>query len=177
MIPLSTDPTHERTLPVARILIADDHADVRDLLVAMFRLRRHEPVAFGTGLAVLAELRARPADLCLVDWMMPGMDGPSVLSAIRADPDPRVAATPVVMLTSDDRADHRFVARRAGAQAFINKSTPLARLFEAVAPYLPAPPRAPDRAPAPRPRRAATPVAEIAPAVDGETHAPEEKTG
>jgi CheY-like chemotaxis protein len=69
--------------------------------------------------------------------MMPGMDGPAVLSEIRNDPDPRVAATPVVVLTSDDRADHRYVARHAGAQAFINKATPLNRMFEALAPYLP----------------------------------------
>jgi CheY-like chemotaxis protein len=169
MILISTDPTHERTRPVARILIADDHADVRDLLVALFRLRRHDATAFATGPALLADLRARPADLCLVDWMMPGMDGPSVLSAIRADPDPRVAATPVVMLTSDDRADHRYLARHAGAQAFINKATPVARLFEAVAPYLPATPRAPDHA--------ETPVAEVAPAIRQESNAREEKTG
>ena len=131
---------------MARILIADDNADVRDLLVALFRLRRHEPAAFATGPDLLAELRARPAALCLVDWMMPGMDGPAVLSEIRNDPDPRVAATPVVMLTSDDRADNRFVARHAGAQAFINKATPVAPLFEALAPHLPNPPRTADPA-------------------------------
>ena len=124
---------------MARILIADDNADVRDLLIAMFRLRGHDPAAFADGHALLADLRAAPADLCLVDWMMPGMDGPAVLAEIRSDPDPRVAATPVVMLTSDDRADHRYVARHAGAQAFLNKATPIARLFEALEPYLPAP--------------------------------------
>jgi len=131
---------------VARILIADGNADVRDLLIALFRLRRHEPVAFDTGPGLLADLRARPAALCLVDWMMPGMDGPAVLSEIRNDADARVAATPVVVLTSDDRADHRYVARHGGAQAFINKATPLARLFEAVAPYLAPPRRAHERA-------------------------------
>lgn len=123
---------------MARILIADDNADVRDLLVAMFRLHGHDPVPFADGPTLLAHLRATPADLCLVDWMMPGMDGPAVLADVRDDPDPRVAATPVVMLTSDDRADHRFVARHAGAQAFLNKATPLARMFETLAPYLPA---------------------------------------
>jgi CheY-like chemotaxis protein len=127
----------ERRRPVARILIADDNADVRDLLVALFRLRRHDAVAFANGPALLADLRQRRADICLIDWMMPGMDGPAVLSDIRDDPDPRVAATPVAILTSDDRADHRYVARQAGAQTFINKATPLARMFDSLAPYLP----------------------------------------
>ena len=138
MMPTVTDfSTHERTRPVARLLIADDNPDVRDLLVALFRLHRHDPIAFADGPTLLADLRAHPAALCLVDWMMPGMDGPAVLSAIRTDPDSRVAATPVFMLTSDDRADNRYVARHAGAQGFVNKATPIARIIEALAPYLP----------------------------------------
>src|SRR4051812_34346847 len=143
----SSRSTNEWIRPVARILIADDNADVRDLLVALFRLRRHDPVAFASGPALLADLRAQPAALCLVDWMMPGMDGPAVLSEIRNDPDRRVAAPPVVMLTSDARADTRYVARHGGAQCFINKATPLTRIFEALAPFLATPRRAPDCTP------------------------------
>jgi CheY-like chemotaxis protein len=121
---------------VARILIADDNPDVRELLVAIFRLHGHDPAAFADGAALLDDLRARPADLCLIDWMMPGMDGPEVLSRLRADPDTRTAATPVAMLTSADRADLRFIARRGGAETFLNKSTPLGRLFDELSPYL-----------------------------------------
>jgi CheY-like chemotaxis protein len=121
---------------VARILIADDNPDVRELLVALFRLHGHDPAAFPDGPALLAELRAHPADLCLVDWMMPGMDGPNVLSNIRGDSDHRVATTPVAMLTSVDRADLRYIARRGGAETFLNKGTPLSRLFEELSPYL-----------------------------------------
>lgn len=121
---------------MARILIADDNPDARELLVALFRLRGHDPAAFPDGPALLDELRARPADLCVVDWMMPGMDGPNVLSNIRGDGDPRVAATPVAMLTSVDRADLRYIARRGGAETFLNKGTPLFRLFDELSPYL-----------------------------------------
>jgi CheY-like chemotaxis protein len=121
---------------VARILIADDNPDVRELLVAIFRLHGHDAAAFADGPTLLADLRAHPADVCVIDCMMPGMDGPEVLSRIRDDPDPRTAATPVAMLTSVDRADLRYVARRAGAQRFLNKSTPLARLIDELSPYL-----------------------------------------
>jgi CheY-like chemotaxis protein len=121
---------------VARILIADDNPDVRELLVALFRLRGHDPAAFADGPALLDELRAHPADLCLIDWMMPGMDGPEILSRIRGDPDPRTAATPIAMITSVDRADLRYIARRGGAEAFLNKGTPLGRLFDELSPYL-----------------------------------------
>src|SRR4051812_22842456 len=160
----SSRSTNEWIRPVARILIADDNADVRDLLVALFRLRRHDPVAFASGPALLADLRAQPAALCLVDWMMPGMDGPAVLSEIRNDADARVAATPVVMLTSDDRADNRYVARHGGAQAFVNKATPLLRLFEALAPYLPPPRRDPEQAKDTR--------ADLSPAAERRTNQP-----
>jgi CheY-like chemotaxis protein len=122
---------------VARVLIADDNPDVRELLVTLFRLRGHDPAAFADGPGLLADLHRRPADLCLVDWMMPGMDGPAVLSHIRDDPDPRTAATPVVMLTSADLAEQRYVARRAGAQHYLNKATPVHRMFEDLSPYLP----------------------------------------
>ena len=121
---------------MARILIADDDPDVRDLLVALCRLHGHDAAAFPDGPALLEELRHRPADVCLIDCMMPGMDGPDVLSRIRSNPDARTAATPVAMLTSADRADVRYVARRGGAQTFLNKSTPVGRIFEAISPYL-----------------------------------------
>ena len=121
---------------MARILIADDNPDVRELLVAIFRLRGHDPAAFADGPALLDEVRARPADLCLIDWMMPGMDGPEVLARVRGDPDPRVAATPVAVLSSVDRADLRFIARRGGAETYLNKATPLGRLFDELSPYL-----------------------------------------
>lgn len=121
---------------MARILIADDNPDVRDLLVAMFRLRGHDAEAFADGPSMLAALRAGRADLCVVDWMMPGMDGPDVLSRIRDDPDPQTATTPVAVLTSIDQPERRYVARRGAAQTFINKSTPLRRMFEDLSPYL-----------------------------------------
>jgi len=117
-------------------LIADDNPDVRELLVAVFRLHGHDPAAFPDGPALLDEVRARPANLCVIDWMMPGMDGPEVLARLRADADPRIAATPVAMLTSADRADLRFIARRGGAETFLNKATPLGRLFDELSPYL-----------------------------------------
>jgi CheY-like chemotaxis protein len=121
---------------VARILIADDNPDVRELLVAMFRLHGHDPEAFPDGPGLLGALHAGRADLCVVDWMMPGMDGPDLLSRIRDDPDPHTAATPVAVLTSVDRPDNRYVARQTGAQTFINKATPLRRMFEDLSPYL-----------------------------------------
>jgi two-component system, OmpR family, copper resistance phosphate regulon response regulator CusR len=60
----------------------------------------------------------------LLDVMMPGMDGFAVLSAIRADPDPAVARTPVAMYTAigDPREQQRTLDLRANE--WIVKGTP-----------------------------------------------------
>lgn len=53
------------------------------------------------GAVGLRRLKERPFDLCFMDLRMPVMDGWTATAAIRADPDPRVRATPVIALSAD----------------------------------------------------------------------------
>ena len=68
------------------ILVADDDADVRELVV--FRLERagYEVITAGDGEEAVRVALARRPDLCVIDVMMPKLDGYEVTERLRAAP-------------------------------------------------------------------------------------------
>jgi two-component system chemotaxis response regulator CheY len=113
---------------VARILVVDDAAPVREMCAWILRRRGHEVIEAGDG-AAGAELYARERpDAVLLDVMMPGRDGLSALTEIRTlDPTARVA-----MLTGarDEATIRRAVA--LGARDYLAKPIQASRLIQAV---------------------------------------------
>jgi PAS domain S-box-containing protein len=102
----------------ARILVADDNADVRDYIARL--LRQHwtvETVADGVE-AVEAVHRARP-DLVLSDVMMPRLDGFELVRTLRRDA--TTATIPIMLLSA--RAGEEAVAEglRCGADDYLVK--------------------------------------------------------
>lgn len=87
-------------------MIVDDDVDVREALADVLRDFGHEPQEAADGRAALRALKggARP-DVILLDWMMPGMDGPTFRAEQLADPE--LATIPVVLLTADARFDSK----------------------------------------------------------------------
>ncbi|MCR4759906.1 MAG: response regulator [Oscillospiraceae bacterium] len=57
------------------IYIADDEQSIRELLQAFLESDGYEVTAFPTGDALLAAFQQKPADLVILDIMMPGKDG------------------------------------------------------------------------------------------------------
>ena len=105
---------------MSRVLVADDDADIRELV--MFKLEQdgHEVVAVGDGGAALAALQdARRPDLLLLDVMMPRRTGLEVLGELRQRTD--MAHLPVILLTA--RAQEADVERgfSLGADDYIVK--------------------------------------------------------
>jgi CheY-like chemotaxis protein len=83
-----------------KILVVDDDQSVQDMLGRLLNKEGYEVIPVTRGEDVLALARQlRPAAITL-DVMMPGMDGWSVLSALKADPE--LADIPVIMLTIVD---------------------------------------------------------------------------
>ena len=78
------------------ILVAEDQTDIRDLLVMNLRSAGYEVSAVGDGAQALARQLEAPADLLVLDLMMPRMDGLEVCKALRA----KASATPILMLTA-----------------------------------------------------------------------------
>ena len=59
----------------AHIVVAEDQTDIRDLLVMNLRTAGYEVSAVGDGEQALARQVEQPADLLILDLMMPRMDG------------------------------------------------------------------------------------------------------
>ena len=105
------------------VLVIDDEPDYRSLMTRFLRKEgfRVQLAADGrTGLELARKLRPRAI---LLDVMMPGIDGWSVLSALKADPN--LADIPVVMVTGFDQ---RGLASALGASDYILKPVEWDRL-------------------------------------------------
>jgi PAS domain S-box-containing protein len=117
-----------------RILLADDERGFRLLLAEI--LRRLDVVIdeVEDGETALAAVRSNPPDLVISDLTMPKMDGFTLLRRIKTDPD--IAATPVIMITSDTDLATREKAVRLGVDDFVSKPVKAEELIPRVRRFL-----------------------------------------
>jgi DNA-binding response OmpR family regulator len=105
---------------VHKILIVEDHADIRRLIRMTLEFEPVEIHEAPDAAAGLVAARALRPDLVLLDLMMPGaMDGMDLCRALRADP--ALARVPVVVLSARGQACDRQAALDAGANAYLVK--------------------------------------------------------
>jgi two-component system response regulator MtrA len=109
----------DREVEMSIIVVADDDADIRELVV--YRLERdgHDVTAVGDGIAAVEELRQQPADLAILDVMMPGMSGIDATRAIRQDPS--LADVRIILLTARTREADLEIGYLAGADDYVAK--------------------------------------------------------
>lgn len=81
-----------------KVLIIDDDGDTRELVQMSLALARMETLTASSGADGVAKAAREHPDAILLDVMMPFMDGPATLRALRADP--RTADIPVLFLTA-----------------------------------------------------------------------------
>ena len=112
----------------AHIVVAEDQTDIRDLLVMNLRTAGYEVSAVGDGEQALARQVEQPADLLILDLMMPRMDGLEVCKALRA----RGSATPILMLTAKSTELDRVLGLELGADDYLTKPFSLAELLARV---------------------------------------------
>jgi CheY-like chemotaxis protein len=87
-----TEPPAPRADRSARILVVEDEAAVREVLVDVLQSQGHEVVACADGTTALAHCGGTPFDLALVDLSMPGLSGWEVAKSLRAaQPDVPIA--------------------------------------------------------------------------------------
>ena len=106
------------------IVIADDHSDIRRLLILTLG-KEFTIVEADDGISALEAIRHHHPRAVLLDVMMPGeMDGLQVLDAIKADPSTR--DTVVAMVTARGQQSDSDAAKLRGADAyFIKPFSPL----------------------------------------------------
>ncbi|WP_420140806.1 response regulator [Sphingomonas sp.] len=102
----------------ARILLADDNADMRDY-VRRLLAGRYQVETAGNGREALDSLRRGRPDLLLTDVMMPEMDGFELLHHVRRDEDLR--DLPVVMLSARAGEEAQVEGLEAGADDYLVK--------------------------------------------------------
>lgn len=102
-----------------RILCVDDEPFNLELLEAMLEPRGYEVVLAADGREALEKMRAEQIDLCLLDVMMPEIDGFEVCRRIKSDE--ALRAIPVVMITAYADKENRIRGIESGAADFICK--------------------------------------------------------
>jgi signal transduction histidine kinase len=117
----------------ARILVADDNADMRAYLTRLLA-KDYDVVAVGDGAAALREARASPPDLVLSDVMMPELDGLGLLRALRAGADTRTL--PVVLVSARAGDEAAVEALGVGADDYLCKPFSARELLARVATHL-----------------------------------------
>jgi signal transduction histidine kinase/DNA-binding response OmpR family regulator len=108
-----------RGVVAARVLVADDNADMREYLHRLLTGRGWTVEVVADGEAALRVARRRRPDLVLADVMMPGLDGFALMRALRADP--ATADVPVVLLSARAGEDARVEGLDAGADDYLVK--------------------------------------------------------
>jgi DNA-binding response OmpR family regulator len=101
---------------MARVLVVDDDPTVREVVVSYLRAAKHEVVEAADGESVTGLMRDRPADLVVLDLMLPGIDGLEVCRRLRQTSD-----VPVIMLTALGSETDRVVGLEQGADDYVTK--------------------------------------------------------
>jgi len=101
---------------MARVLVVDDDLTVREVLASYLRAHHHETVEAGDGEHALRLMSGQPADLVVLDLMLPGMDGLEVARRLRAR-----SQVPIIMLTALGSEADRVMGLELGADDYVGK--------------------------------------------------------
>ncbi|HHT08685.1 MAG: response regulator transcription factor [Christensenellales bacterium] len=99
-----------------RMLIADDHQQITQVLAAYAKKEGFETIIANDGAQALALATEEDPDIILLDVMMPRMDGFEVCRRIRA-----VSAVPIIMITARGEDFERIMGLDIGADDYIVK--------------------------------------------------------
>ncbi len=99
-----------------KILIADDEAEIRNLLKLYLENEGYNVVEAQDGRAALTLLRKEKPDLCVLDIMMPEMDGYHVLQELRKE-----SNIPVIILSAKDADSEKILGLNLGADDYLAK--------------------------------------------------------
>ena len=102
-----------------RVLVADDDADIRDLVEFKLTQAGYDVEAVEDGAAALSSIEAQLPRLAILDVMMPGLSGIDVLRRVRADA--RLKDLEVILLTAKSRDIDVDAGFATGASDYVIK--------------------------------------------------------
>ncbi len=123
-----------------KILLVDDEADVLDVLGKKLENEGFVTLKASDGNEGLAKAREEKPDLILLDIMMPGKDGFSLLRDLRSDQ--QLCEVPVIMVSAKSEAGSLFQGRDLGATDYLIKPVDFDQLLKYIRKYTLAEPKA-----------------------------------
>jgi len=111
-----------------RLLLIEDDRDMADEIAAEFAERGFDVTWAGSGIEGLDQARSSGMDVLIVDRLLPGMDGLTIVEALRKGE----VRTPVLILSALSAVDDRVRGLRAGGDDYLTKPFELAELIARV---------------------------------------------
>jgi DNA-binding response OmpR family regulator len=102
------------------VLVVDDETDLLQLCRIALEGSGHQVTTAATGEEGLTAVQTDRPDVIVLDFMMPTVDGLTVLERLRRDLDPN-GTMPVVMLSARGRPEDALRGLAAGATAYVTK--------------------------------------------------------
>jgi DNA-binding response OmpR family regulator len=102
-----------------RVLVVEDEPNIRELIVLHLGLEGLQVVTAKDGEEAIRQVRSQPFDLCVLDLMLPKVDGLAVCRAIRRDP--ANADAPILMLTARREEADKVLGLESGADDYLTK--------------------------------------------------------
>ncbi len=99
-----------------KILIADDEPEIRNLLRLYLENESYKVIEAADGKAALSLLHREKPDLCVLDIMMPEVDGYHVLQELRKE-----SNIPVIILSAKDADSEKILGLNLGADDYLSK--------------------------------------------------------
>jgi two-component system, OmpR family, response regulator BaeR len=99
-----------------RILIVEDEQDLAGILRDYLKLGGFDVDIISDGIMALQALKQEPPDLMILDLMLPGMDGLSILRELR-----KTSTLPVIVLTARVEEIDRLLGLEFGADDYVCK--------------------------------------------------------
>ncbi len=103
--------------PMHTILIVDDNESLLRMLQRTLSYEGFLVISAANGRVALSEVEKRRPDLIILDWLMPEIDGITVVRRLRALSD----TTPILMLTARDAIEDRVEGLKSGADDYLIK--------------------------------------------------------
>jgi two-component system OmpR family response regulator len=111
-----------------RVLIVEDDPDLLVVLRVNLTAMGMEPILAGDGRTAISRIQAERPDAVVLDVMLPGIDGWSVLEDLHAMGDP----VPIVVCSAKKDIEDMERARELGATGYVVKPFDIDRLIDAV---------------------------------------------
>ncbi len=112
------------------ILAVDDSGSLRQMLAFSLKAAGYGVIEAVDGQDGLAKAKRQTVDLVLTDQNMPGMDGLSLIKALRGMSS--YMKVPILMLTTESSSEMKALGKAAGASGWLVKPFDPARLTEVV---------------------------------------------